>query len=237
MEGNRVPESAVVIVAHPDDAEFTVGGTVAAWAKAGCTVTFVVCTDGNSGSHEPGITREKLAEIRRAEQRAACATLGVTEVVFLAHDDGQLQPTLDLRRDLVRVIRQYKPEVVMCWDPTTVFIGNDYINHPDHRAAAQAALDAAAPASAMPLLWPEAGAPHGVRQVYVFGNDEPNVWVDVTETIEQKIAALKQHASQMGDWDPTEMIKEWNAETGKEKGLAYAKSYRVITLERPDAVD
>jgi len=138
---------------------------------------------------------------------------------------------------LVRVIRQYKPEVVIAWDPTVMFLGDDYINHPDHRAAGQAALDAAAPASAMPLLWPEAGAPHSVRQVYIYGNDEPNVWVDVTETIEQKIAALKQHASQMGDWDPTEMIKEWSAETGKEKGLAYAESYRAITLERPDAVD
>jgi LmbE family N-acetylglucosaminyl deacetylase len=237
MEENSVPEAAMVIVAHPDDAEFTVAGTVAAWAKAGCHVTYVVCTDGNTGSHEPGMTREKLAEIRRAEQRAACATLGVSEVVFLGYGDGQLQPTLDLRRDLVRVIRQYKPEVVIAWDPTVMFLGDDYINHPDHRAAGQAALDAAAPASAMPLLWPEAGAPHSVRQVYIYGNDEPNVWVDVTETIEQKIAALKQHASQMGDWDPTEMIKEWSAETGKEKGLAYAESYRAITLERPDAVD
>ncbi len=237
MGENSIPESAMVIVAHPDDAEFTVAGTVAAWAKAGCRVTYVVCTDGNAGSHEPGMTREKLAEIRRAEQRAACATLGVSEVVFLGYGDGQLQPTLDLRRDLVHVIRQYKPEVVIAWDPTVMFLGDDYINHPDHRAAAQAALDAAVPASAMPLLWPEVGAPHRVRQVYIYGNDEPNVWVDVTETIEQKIAALKQHASQMGDWDPTEMIKEWSAETGKEKGVAYAESYRAITLERPDAVD
>ena len=237
MEENGIPESAMVIVAHPDDAEFTVAGTVAAWSGAGCRVTYVVCTDGNAGSHEPGMTREKLAEIRRAEQRAACATLGVSEVVFLGYDDGQLQPTLDLRRDLVRAIRQHKPEVVIAGDPTRVFSGENYINHPDHRAAAQAAIDAVAPASAMPLLWPEAGAPHRVRQVYVLGNDKPNLWVDVTETIEKKIAALKQHASQMGDWDPTEMIKMWNAETGKEKGLAYAESYRVITLVRPDAVD
>lgn len=237
MEKNGVPESAMVIVAHPDDAEFTVAGTVAAWTKAGCRVTYVVCTDGNAGSQESGMTRAKLAKIRRVEQRAACATLGVSEVVFLGYDDGQLQPTLDLRRDLVRVIRQYKPEVVMTGDPTALFYGDEYINHPDHRAAAQAALDAVAPASAMPLLWPEVGAPHRVCQVYVQGNGTPNVWVDVTETIEQKIAALKQHASQMGDWDPTDMIKQWNAQTGKEKGLAFAESYRVITLERPEAVD
>ena len=237
MEQNGIPESAMVIIAHPDDAEFTVAGTVAAWVRAGCRVTYVVCTDGNAGSHEPGMTRERLAEIRRAEQRAACATLGVSQVVFLGYDDGQLQPTLELRCDLVRAIREHKPEVVITGDPTSLFSGDGYINHPDHRAAAQAAVDAVAPASAMPLLWPEVGVPHRVRQVYVRGNDQPNVWVDITETIEVKIAALKQHASQMGDWDPTDMIKEWNAEVGKEKGLTYAESYRVITLVRPEAAD
>jgi LmbE family N-acetylglucosaminyl deacetylase len=237
MENNGVPESAMVIAAHPDDAEFTVAGTVALWTRAGCRVTYVLCTDGNAGSHEPGMTREKLAEIRRAEQRAACAVLGVDSVVFLGYEDGQLQATLDLRRDLVRAIRSYKPDVVFTQDPTALFMGDEYINHPDHRAAAQAALDAVAPASAMPLLWPETGEAHRVRQVYVRGNDKPNLWVDVTDAIEQKVEALKQHASQMGDWDPTEMIKAWNAETGKEKGLAFAENYRVITLERPEAAD
>ena len=235
MEGNRIPESAMVIVAHPDDAEFTMAGTVAAWTRAGCRVTYVVCTDGNAGSHEPGMTRERLAEIRRSEQRAACSILGVRDVVFLGYDDGELQPTMELRRDLVRAIRQYKPEVVLTGDPTALFSGDYYINHPDHRAAAQAALDAVAPASEMPLLWPELGAPHRVRRVYVYGNDQANVWIDLADTIEQKIAALRQHASQMGDWDPTEMIKEWNAETGQEKNLAYAEKYRVIILQRPQA--
>ena len=224
MEENSLPESAMVIVAHPDDAEFTVAGTVAVWTQAGCRVTYVICTDGNTGSHEPNMTRERLAGIRRTEQRAACAVVGVSEVIFLGYDDGQLQPTLDLRRDLVRVIRQHKPEAVITWDPTTLFISEDYVNHPDHRAAAQAALDAVAPASAMPLLWPETGPPHRVRQVYVFGNENPNLWVDVTDTIEQKIAALKEHASQMGDWDPTDMVKEWGAESGQEKGLAITTS-------------
>lgn len=231
MTENTIPESAMVIVAHPDDAEFTMAGTVALWTKAGCRVTYVVCTDGNAGSHEPGMTREKLAQIRRDEQRAACAALGVSEVVFLGYDDGTLQPTLELRRDLVRVIRQVKPQVVLCGDPTAMFY-DDYINHPDHRAGAQAAIDAVAPACAMPLLWPEVGQPHRVRKVYLHGNSNPNLWIDISETIEQKITALKQHASQMGDWDPTDMLKEWGADTGKEKGLAYAEQYRVITLER-----
>jgi LmbE family N-acetylglucosaminyl deacetylase len=227
----------MVIVAHPDDAEFTVAGTVAAWTGAGCRITFTVCTDGNAGSHEPGMTRQKLAEIRRREQQAACAALGVSDVVFLGHDDGLLQPTLDLRRELVRVIRQYQPEVVITGDPTQLFAGDAYINHPDHRAAAQAALDAVAPASAMPLLWPEAGAPHRVRQVYVHGNEHPNVWVDITQTIELKLVALRQHVSQMGDWDPSEMIRNWAAETGRENGLASAESFRVITLERADTAE
>jgi LmbE family N-acetylglucosaminyl deacetylase len=235
MPENSVPKSAMVIVAHPDDAEFTMAGTIAGWTRAGCRVIYVICTNGNAGSHEPGMTPEKLAEIRRAEQRAACAALGVSEVIFLGYDDGRLQPTLDLRRDLVRVIRHYAPEVVLTGDPTRVFSGDNYINHPDHRAAAQATLDAVAPASSMPLLWPATGNPHRVRQVYIYGNDQPNVWVDITATIDQKIEALKQHASQMGDWDPTDRIKAWSAETGKEKGLAYAERFRVITLVKPDA--
>jgi LmbE family N-acetylglucosaminyl deacetylase len=237
MEANSMPESAMVIVAHPDDAEFTVAGTVATWTRAGCRVTYVVCTDGNAGSHEPGMTRERLAEIRRREQRAACAELGVTEVEFLGFDDGILQPTLDLRRELVRTVRRYRPEIVITGDPSRLFSGDSYINHPDHRAAAEAALDAVFPAATMPLLWPEVGEPHRVRQVYVRGTDEPNTWVDIEDTIEAKITALRMHVSQLGDWDPTEWVKKWAAEVGEEKELAYAESYRVITLERPEAAD
>ena len=233
MEEMGIPESAMVIVAHPDDAEFTMAGTVAAWTRAGCTVTYVVCTDGNAGSHEPDMTPEKLAAIRREEQRAACKTLGVRNVVFLGYDDGQLQPTLDLRRDLVRAIRQYRPETVITGDPTALFSGDYYINHPDHRASAQAAIDAVAPASEMPLLWPDLGPPHRVRQIYIYGNDQANLWVDISETIDTKIAALKKHASQLGDWDPTEMIKKWSAENGEEKGYAHAERYRVFLLQRP----
>jgi LmbE family N-acetylglucosaminyl deacetylase len=230
MTQNGIPRSAMVIVAHPDDAEFTMAGTIAAWTQAGCQITYVVCTDGNAGTHEPGMTRERLAEIRREEQRAACATLGVGDVVFLGYDDGQLQATLELRRHLVRAIRHYRPDVVLTSDPTRLFSSDQYINHPDHRAAGLAALDAVAPASEMPLLWPETGEPHKVRQVYVYGNDQPNEWVDITATIDAKIEALKKHASQLEDWDPTDRIRDWSAETGKEKGLAHAEAFRVITL-------
>lgn len=230
---NHIPKSAMVIMAHPDDAEFTVAGTVAKWAQAGCEVVYVLCTSGNAGTHEPGMTRAQIAAIREEEQRAACRLLGVKEAVFLRYDDGTLQPTLELRRDLVRLIRYFKPEVVITEDPTALFYGSDYINHPDHRAASQAALDAVAPAAAMPLLWPEEGEPHRVRQVYVGGNDRPNVWVDLSDTIEIKIEALRQHKSQLGDWDPSEMLRQWAADAGKEKGLAYAESFRRMMLEPP----
>jgi LmbE family N-acetylglucosaminyl deacetylase len=235
MKENAIPESAMVIVAHPDDAEFTMAGTVAVWTQAGCEVTYVICTDGNAGSHEPGMTREKLAIIRREEQRAACTVVGVTEVVFLGYDDGQLQPTLELRCDLVRAIRKYKPQIVLSGDPSRLLSSDRYINHPDHRAGATAALDAVAPASEMPLLWPDAGPPHKVSEVYVYGNDTPNVWIDITTTIDTKIEALKKHKSQLGDWDPTKRTKGWSREVGQEKGLDYAEAYRVITLARPEA--
>ncbi|MFH1085711.1 MAG: PIG-L deacetylase family protein, partial [Chloroflexota bacterium] len=224
----------MVIVAHPDDAEFSVAGTVALWTAAGCRVTYVLCTDGNVGSHEPGMTRERLADIRRAEQRAACARLGVADVVFLGHDDGTLEPSLALRRELVGVLRDRQPEVVLTFDPTHFLGGDGYINHPDHRAAAQAALDAVAPAVTVPLLWPETGPAHRVRRVYIHGRERANCWVDITATIERKTAALKEHKSQMGDWDPTEMMREWAAESGKEKGIAFAESYFVVTLVREE---
>ena len=236
-QSNLIPQSAMVIIAHPDDAEFTCAGTVAAWAKAGCHIVYVLCTDGNRGSHEPGMTCERLAEIRRQEQRQACQTLGVEQAIFLGYDDGTLQPTLELRRQLVGAIRQHKPQVVITEDPTVLFYGDDYINHPDHRAAGQAALDAAAPACELLLLWPEMGAPHRVRQVYVFGSNDPNGWVDTSQTVELKITALKQHASQMGDWDPSDLIRKQDAETGKAQGVAFAEEFRLVTLRQPEGED
>ena len=232
MTPNDVPASAMIIVAHPDDAEFGVAGTAASWARAGCHITYVLCTDGNAGSHEPGMTPERLAEIRRAEQRAACTLLGVKEVVFLGYNDGQLEPTLQLRQDLVQVIRKYRPEVVFTTDPTRLYRSDSYINHPDHRAAGQATLDAVAPGSSMPLLWPELGPPHQVEKVFVIGNDEPNRWIDISKTIDLKIAALRLHVSQLGSWDPTDRIKRRGSDSGQEHGYEYAESFRVFTLRR-----
>ncbi|NLS78350.1 MAG: PIG-L family deacetylase [Chloroflexi bacterium] len=228
-DNHTVPASALVIIAHPDDAEFTMAGTVAAWVRAGCQVTYVLCTDGNVGYHGADLTREQLAALRRTEQRAACAALGVHDVVFLGHDDCTLQPSIELRRELVQVIRDRKPEAVLTGDPTELFFGDSYVNHPDHRAAAQAAIDAVAPAAGVPLLWPETGPAHQVQRLYIHGNRQPNLWVDIAATLEQKIEALRQHASQLAH-DPAEMIRAWAAEEAKEHGLDYCESYRVITL-------
>lgn len=228
-----VPKSAMVIVAHPDDAEFTVAGTIASWTRQGCDAYYVICTDGNAGSHEPGMTTQRLAEIRRTEQEMACSTVGVKQVIFLGYDDGQLEPTIALRRDLVRLMRKFKPEVVIANDPTRLYSGGNYINHPDHRAAGLATLDAAFPACKMPLLWPELGPAHAVQQVWVRGNDEPNTWVDITETIELKIESLLKHASQLGDWDPSDRLRRWAAEVGEPQGMAYAEAYRVMMIDQP----
>jgi LmbE family N-acetylglucosaminyl deacetylase len=232
------PERAMIIAAHPDDIEFVVAGTAATWARAGTVVRYVLVTSGDAGSHVPDITREEVARIRELEQRAAARVAGVNDVVFLGYHDGEVEPTLALRRDLVREIRRFKPDVVICYDPTQLFFGNGYINHPDHRAVGQAALDAIAPAAAMPLVFPELREeglePHQVKEVFVT-SAEPNTWIDISDTIDIKIEALRQHASQFpGDWDPGEMVRGWAVEDGEKAGVPYAEAYRRIVLVAED---
>lgn len=233
------PGRAMVIAAHPDDPEFVVAGTAAKWARAGTHVTYVLVTSGDAGSHQPGITREQVGRIREEEQRAAARVVGVEEVVFLGYHDGEVEPTLALRRDLVRQIRRFKPETVICFDPTRLFIGSRYINHPDHRAVGQAAIDAIAPTASMPLVFPELRQenlqPHSVREVFVASSDEADTWIDITETIDLKIEALRKHTSQFPDgWDPGEMIRGWAAENGALVGLPYAEGFRRIILIEED---
>lgn len=241
-----VPASAMAIFAHPDDAEFTVAGTVARWTGAGCEVTFVLITNGNAGTHDPSFTRETLARKREEESRESARLLGVKNIVFLGHDDCALQPTLEIRRELVREIRRFRPEVVICGDPQAWFYNDSYINHPDHRAAGVAALEAVFPAAEMELLWPEEGKPHKVRAVYVSSPQSPNTWIDISGTIDAKIRALKAHASQLGDRDPSGMIRQWAEAAAKKAGERripagnrgagagrkpkYAEAFRVIKL-------
>ena len=208
-----IPKRAMVVFAHPDDPDFSIAGTAAVWSNGGAEVVYVLVTNGNSGSHEEGMTKERLAEIRQTEQRAAARVCGVNDVVFLGYDDGTVQPTLALRKDLVRVIRQYKPDVVVCGDPIAFFYGNSYINHPDHRAVATATLEAVFPTAAMPLVYPdllaEGYAPFRVREVWVTDSSKSDTCVDISHTIQRKIAALREHHSQLEGWDPTEMVTRW----------------------------
>ena len=219
FDADYVPSSAMTIFAHPDDAEFLVSGTIAGWTRAGCEVTFVVITSGNVGTHEEKFTREALTRARKAEQEAAARVLGVKNVVFLGYDDCELEPTLTLRRRLVREIRKYRPEVVICGDPQAWFFEDYYINHPDHRAAAVSAIEAVFPCAEMELLWPEEGAAHEVRAVYVCATHSPNTWIDITGTIDTKIESLRAYGSQVGGWDPSEKIRERAARETKRANL------------------
>jgi len=247
FDADYVPSSAMTIFAHPDDAEFIVSGTIAKWTRAGCEVTFLVATSGNVGTHEEKFSRETLTRTREEEQRAAARVLGVKNVVFLGFDDCELVPTLALRRRLVREIRKYRPEVVICGDPQAWFFEDYYINHPDHRAAAVAALEAVFPCAEMELLWPEEGAAHEVRAVYVCATHSPNTWIDITGTIEAKIESLRAYGSQVAGWDPSEKIRERAARESKranpepvedESGISdphappvYLEAFRVMKLK------
>lgn len=236
METEFLPKRAMSIHAHPDDQEFTIAGTLAKWAKAGCEIISVVITSGDSGSNDPEKGAEYkpvLAKLREAEQRAANAVLRVKETIFLHYPDGELEATLPLRRELTRLIRQYRPEAVLTGNPDGWFYGNEYLNHPDHRAAAEAALTAVFPSAGTRLIFTDLLAagyePHNVKRVYVHGVEKPDTWVDISAEIEVKIESLRKHASQL-DEDPEKMIREWAAEEGKETGLAFAEAFKVMIL-------
>lgn len=225
----------MIIVAHPDDIEFGCAGTAARWVKEGAEVCYVLCTSGDVGINDPGVSREEATAIREREQLAAAEMVGVKEVVFLREPDGMLEPTMALRKRLVREIRRFRPDTVMVGDPQALWVGDGYINHPDHRAAALAAVDAVFPAAGQRQLFSELEAEgltaHKPYKVYVQAWDNATTFVNITDTIDLKIAALKEHKSQMRDWDPTDMIKQWSAEAAKGKEMMYAEGYRVVTFE------
>jgi LmbE family N-acetylglucosaminyl deacetylase len=228
-----VPRSAMVIVAHPDDIEFVCAGTLALWARAGARLSYVLCTSGEAGIDDPGIGREQAMAIREAEQRRAAEIVGAEEVIFLREPDGLLEPTLALRRRLVREIRRFRPEVVICGDPTVIWLGPTLINHADHRAAASAALDAAWPAAGQPGLFRELEKEglraHRPRRLYVTGWVQPgaDLRIDVGTSLEVKAAALRAHASQV-DSDPLPFLQQWAAANAAGTGWTYAETFRVV---------
>ena len=236
----KAPARVMSIHAHPDDQEFTVAGTLAKWARAGSAIVSVCITSGEAGSNDStpaDMTRDALALIRQEEQRRACQVLGIPDVWFLGYADGILESTIALRRELTRLIRRFRPDAVVCGDPTVRYYGNMYMNHPDHRAAADAALDAVFPSSETRLIFPELSAeglpPHKVKAVYIHGSDKPDTFIDIAELLPVKLAALREHKSQMGEWDPTEMLTHWAREQGAPRGLAAAEAFRRMVLDGP----
>lgn len=200
------PKRVLGVFAHPDDPEFFAGATFAKWAKDGADITFVVATSGDKGSDDPDMTHDRLAALREEEERNAARVLGVREVVFLRYRDGELFPTLDLRRDITRAIRKYQPDTVMTLDPTLYWYGTGGINHPDHRAIGAATLEAVFPAARdrlnfIELERDEGLAPHKALTVYIAGATEPTVTIDVTDSLETKIASLREHKTQISDMD------------------------------------
>jgi LmbE family N-acetylglucosaminyl deacetylase len=239
-----VPKSAMVIFAHPDDAEFVTAGTSAVWAEQGCEVTYLSATSGDKGTSDPDIPTAKLIEMREQEQCNAAEILGVKHVEFLRYEDATLVADLDLRLAITRMIRKYKPEAIICQDPTTRYVGQEYIQHPDHIAMGEAALAAIFPSArdhlTFPQLLQEGYEPHKAKYVFLAGSDAPDVWIDTTSVFEKKVAALKAHLSQMGDFDPTELLRTWGRDTAAEarrKGFStswemeLAESYKFFQLD------
>jgi LmbE family N-acetylglucosaminyl deacetylase len=241
MSDEYIPKRVMSIHAHPDDQEFSIGGTLAKWARAGCEIISVVITSGDAGSNDAtkdGNYKKELAELREKEQLAANAELGIKETVFLHYPDGELEPTIQLRKDLTRLIRQFKPDTVSTGNPEGWFYGNEYLNHPDHRAAAQAACEAVFPSAGTRLIFADLLAagyePHDVKRLYIHGTEKSDTWIDITGTIDTKIRALQQHASQVPVDEVGKWMTEWAEEEAKDKGMKYAESFKVMILKKDE---
>lgn len=238
MSTEELNKVAVVVVAHPDDAEFGAAGTVASWVGEGWDVHYVICTDASGGGPDDAKdvsmeARRVISEVRKHEQRAACDVLGVKEIIFLDYPDGQLRPSIELRQKLVRAFRQYRPSRVLCQSPdrtwTPVMMLGRY--HPDHLAAGQAALSAIYPATQngwdFPELLHEGLMPHKIREVYIMGAPNPNCAVDISDTWDLKVAALRAHVSQLADRfsELEPILQSRSAEVGAKYSMTYAEEF------------
>jgi LmbE family N-acetylglucosaminyl deacetylase len=229
---STAPASALAIYAHPDDPEVSCGGTLARWASAGTTVEVCVGAAGDKGSLDPSVDPGELTRRRRAEIAAAGAVLGVTRHHRLDYPDGEMDDDRELRGRLVALIRRIRPEVVVCPDPTAVFFGQHYANHRDHRVLGWATLDAVSPAAGNPHYFPDAGPAFEPRALYLSGTLEPDVWVDITDTIDVKAEALGCHASQLGatgEWLRS-VVRQRAEEGGRRAGVRYAEGFRRLIL-------
>jgi LmbE family N-acetylglucosaminyl deacetylase len=222
----------MVVVAHPDDAEFSSAGTIAKLASEGKKVIIIQVTSGDKGTADPSISPEDLARTREGEELEAAKRLGVEETVFLRCTDGELTPDLGLREKIVRMIRTHRPDVIITHDPFRA-----YALHPDHRAVGMAAVDAVYPTARDPHYFPEhlrAGLePHKTAEVWFFGAEQPDLFIDITDTFDTKIHALRAHFSQVGDGDTmAERIRERSKELAEGQGFELAESFKVVKMRR-----
>jgi LmbE family N-acetylglucosaminyl deacetylase len=222
--------TALVLFAHPDDAEFMAGGTIGKWVREGCAVHYVVITDGSAGSNEPGATREALRPIREREQRAAAEVLGVSSVTFLGEPDGMLEVTLDVRRKVTREVRRIRPDVIVAPDPARLWFGTGYINHADHKAAGMLALSTVMPDAPTRLMFPEllegGFEPFEVPNLWL-GSNDADTFVDITDTIDLKIKALAEHVSQ-GGGEAGPRVRERAQQIGGPAGDAFAEAFKTF---------
>ena len=227
MTDERPMERILVVTAHPDDVDFGAAGSVATWTGQGIEVSYCVITDGDAGGFDPAVPRSEIPAIRRAEQAAAAAVVGVSGLHFLAYPDGRLEPTLDLRRDISRVIRQVRPQRVVAQSPVRTF-QRIFASHPDHLAAGEATMCAVYPDSRNPFAFPElleeGHEPWTVDEVLLMATQDADMYVDVTEVFERKIKALLCHASQLSDASVIEeRVRAWGTGVAAEAGLGEAR--------------
>ena len=239
MPNDRLPtpDRVLVVAAHPDDIEFGAAGTVARWVGEGAEVHYLVMTRGDKGSDDPKADPAAIGRVREAEQRAAAAEIGVTGVEFLEEPDGQVEPSLRLRERVTFAIRSFRPEVVMTHDPTVVFVNNEWVNHPDHRAVGQVTVDAVYPTARDPLNFPEHVAQGlsawKVAELYLWSTNEANQIVDIGDSIERKVAALAHHRSQFNDFAETaRWLRRRAEELGERTGYRAAEGFRRVMLAR-----
>jgi LmbE family N-acetylglucosaminyl deacetylase len=229
-------ERALVVISHPDDGEFGAGPTIATLTAAGCRVDYVVTTDGSKGTEDPKITPEQLSTTRMAEQRAAADILGVGEIVHLGYPDGYLTPSLELRRDITRQIRRFRPDLVITQNPQRRLDHNPFIGHPDHLATGEATLASVYPAARdhlnFPELWRDEGLePWKVRQVLLTGVEEPNLWLDISDTFEIGLQSILAHVSQVKREDVEERMRDRARLIGEPQGIGLAQAFLSIILE------
>ena len=229
-------ERALVVVSHPDDAEFGAAATIAHLTAAGTRVDYVVTTDGGKGTDDPNVASETLSATRIAEQRAAADLLGVQEIVHLGYPDGYLTPSLELRRDIVRQIRRFRPELVITQNPQRRLDGNPFIGHPDHLATGEATMAAVYPAARdhlnFPELWRDEGLePWKVRQVLLSGVEQPNLWLDIADTFDLGIESILAHVSQVDPETVGEKMRERARLIGEPQGIGLAQAFLSIILE------